>query len=98
MRAIAQKKRRQNKTLAAQPKAPARPARGPVLVPEAPAAASEAHRVCVALPGSVLDDAKREALRLDRSVSWVFQKAWRTARESIKRLPPAMVPGSGGRN
>jgi uncharacterized small protein (TIGR04563 family) len=38
-------------------------------------------------PESMLTDIKEEAARLDRSLSWVVQRAWKTARLDIKKLP-----------
>ncbi len=38
-------------------------------------------------PVSMLDEIRDEAVRLDRSLSWVVQRAWLLAREEIRRLP-----------
>jgi uncharacterized small protein (TIGR04563 family) len=38
-------------------------------------------------PESMLQEIKEEAARLDRSLSWVVQRAWKIARLEIKRLP-----------
>jgi uncharacterized small protein (TIGR04563 family) len=38
-------------------------------------------------PEEMLSDIKREALRQDRSLSWIVQQAWRLARNEIKKLP-----------
>ena len=38
-------------------------------------------------PEEMLADIKREALRQDRSLSWIVQQAWRIAREDIKKFP-----------
>jgi len=38
-------------------------------------------------PESMLQEIKEEAARLDRSLSWVVQRAWKLARLDIKRLP-----------
>jgi uncharacterized small protein (TIGR04563 family) len=35
----------------------------------------------------MLDDIKAEAARLDRSLSWVVQRAWKTARAEIRKIP-----------
>lgn len=40
-------------------------------------------------PESVLEEIKQEAERLDRSLSWVVQRAWKVARETIKKMPGA---------
>ncbi len=38
-------------------------------------------------PEDMLSEIKREALRQDRSLSWIVQQAWRLAREEIRKLP-----------
>lgn len=38
-------------------------------------------------PESMLQEIKEEAARLDRSLSWVVQRAWKLARIDIKKLP-----------
>ncbi len=38
-------------------------------------------------PEEMLTDIKREALRQDRSLSWIVQQAWRLARDDIKKFP-----------
>ena len=38
-------------------------------------------------PESMLTEIKEEAARLDRSLSWVVQRAWKLARLEIKKLP-----------
>lgn len=38
-------------------------------------------------PESMLTEIKEEAARLDRSLSWVVQRAWKIARLEIKKLP-----------
>ena len=35
----------------------------------------------------LLKETKLEALRQDRSVSWIIQTAWRLSREELKRYP-----------
>lgn len=40
-------------------------------------------------PEEMLREIQDEARRLDRSLSWVVQKAWKVAREQIKKLPSA---------
>lgn len=41
----------------------------------------------------MLAEIEGEALRLDRSMSWVVQRAWRIARNSIQKLPSSEIPG-----
>ena len=38
-------------------------------------------------PEEMLKEITEEARRLDRSMSWVVQRAWRVAREEIKKIP-----------
>ena len=38
-------------------------------------------------PEEMLSEIKREALRQDRSLSWIVQQAWRIAREDIRKFP-----------
>jgi len=38
-------------------------------------------------PESMLQEIKEEAARLDRSLSWIVQRAWKLARIEIKKLP-----------
>jgi uncharacterized small protein (TIGR04563 family) len=38
-------------------------------------------------PESMLTEIKDEAVRLDRSLSWVVQRAWKLARLEIRKLP-----------
>jgi uncharacterized small protein (TIGR04563 family) len=38
-------------------------------------------------PEAMLQEIKEEAARLDRSLSWVVQRAWKLARLEIKKLP-----------
>jgi len=41
----------------------------------------------------MLGEIKAEAARLDRSLSWVVQRAWKLAREEIRKLPSTNDPG-----
>jgi uncharacterized small protein (TIGR04563 family) len=38
-------------------------------------------------PEEMLLEIQREALRQDRSLSWIVQQAWKVARLDIKRMP-----------
>jgi uncharacterized small protein (TIGR04563 family) len=38
-------------------------------------------------PEETLQEIKDEAARLDRSLSWVVQRAWKIARLEVKKLP-----------
>ena len=39
------------------------------------------------LPEDVLNETKREALRQDRSLSWIIEMAWMVAREHLQEMP-----------
>jgi uncharacterized small protein (TIGR04563 family) len=38
-------------------------------------------------PDEMLKEIQAEATRQDRSLSWIVQKAWRTARKELARYP-----------
>lgn len=38
-------------------------------------------------PEEMLEDIQREAVRQDRSISWIVQQAWKVARADIRRMP-----------
>ncbi len=40
-------------------------------------------------PEDMLEEISKEAMRQDRTLSWMAQKAWRIARDEIKKLPRA---------
>ena len=42
-------------------------------------------------PGAMLDEMRSEAKRLDRSLSWVVQRAWKVARKAILKLPDSTI-------
>jgi uncharacterized small protein (TIGR04563 family) len=59
--------------------------------------ASNKKKVTLYFNASMLSETQREALRQDRSISWIIQAAWRIAREEVKRMPasvPAAVPAA----
>lgn len=43
-------------------------------------------------PESMLQEIKEEAARLDRSLSWVVQRAWKVSRLEIKKIPSVNDP------
>ncbi len=47
------------------------------------------NKQCLSFPAEMLREIEDEATRLDRSVSWVVQNAWKLARDEIKKLEPA---------
>jgi uncharacterized small protein (TIGR04563 family) len=44
-------------------------------------------KVTLYFSAGMLDETQREAIRQDRSISWIIQAAWRIAREDVQRLP-----------
>lgn len=38
-------------------------------------------------PEKMLEEVKKEAIRLDRSLSWIIQRSWLVASESLKKIP-----------
>lgn len=70
----------------------------------APSAPSDKRKQSLYFPESMLEEINDEAVRLDRSLSWIVQRAWKTARPEIRRIPssrsvdevePGDVEGSG---
>lgn len=43
-------------------------------------------------PEDMLAEIQAEAQRLDRSLSWVVQHAWKTARSQLKSIPSSTDP------
>ena len=44
----------------------------------------------------MLAETQKEAIRQDRSISWIIQAAWRKARDEVRRLPAVgRVDGQG---
>ncbi len=46
-------------------------------------------------PESTLGELRVEAARLDRSVSWLVQTAWKVARQQVMAMPSANDPTAG---
>jgi uncharacterized small protein (TIGR04563 family) len=53
----------------------------------APTSSTDNRKQSLYFPEAMLDDIKAEAARLDRSLSWVVQRAWKTARAEIRKIP-----------
>jgi uncharacterized small protein (TIGR04563 family) len=47
------------------------------------------HRQSFYLPEPMLEEIRLEARRLNRSVSWVVQRAWKLAKREMQELPDA---------
>lgn len=48
---------------------------------------SDKRKQSLYFPEHMLQEIISEAARLDRSLSWVVQRAWKVARGEIKKLP-----------
>jgi uncharacterized small protein (TIGR04563 family) len=57
-------------------------------------AATDKRKQSLYFPEEMLADIKAEALRQDRSLSWIVQQAWRIARSEIKKLPSINIEGA----
>jgi uncharacterized small protein (TIGR04563 family) len=44
-------------------------------------------KVTLYFSASMLEETQREAIRQDRSISWIIQAAWRMSREEVRKLP-----------
>lgn len=47
-------------------------------------------------PEDMLAEIAEEAVRLDRSLSWVVQRAWKMSKADIKKIPSMNTPPSDG--
>jgi uncharacterized small protein (TIGR04563 family) len=50
-------------------------------------ASTDKQKQSLYFPEDMLQEIMREANRLDRSLSWTMQQAWRLAREEVRRFP-----------
>ncbi len=48
---------------------------------------SQKKKVTLYFNSAMLAETQKEALRQDRSISWIIQAAWRIGREEVKRMP-----------
>jgi uncharacterized small protein (TIGR04563 family) len=53
---------------------------------------SQKRKVTLYFNSAMLAETQKEAIRQDRSVSWIIQAAWRIARDELKRMPSTAVP------
>jgi uncharacterized small protein (TIGR04563 family) len=60
--------------------------------------ASQKKKVTLYFNSAMLSETQKEALRQDRSISWIIQAAWRIAREEVKRMPSALSASANGTN
>ena len=48
---------------------------------------SPKRKVTLYFNSGMLAETQKEAIRQDRSVSWIIQAAWKIARDEVRRLP-----------
>ncbi len=53
----------------------------------APDSSSDKRKQSLYFPESMLEEIKEEAARLDRSLSWIVQRAWKASRAEIRKIP-----------
>jgi uncharacterized small protein (TIGR04563 family) len=57
------------------------------------ASKSDKRKQSLYFPEVMLEEIQKEAQRLQRSMSWVVQRAWKHARKEIKGIPGSNEPG-----
>jgi uncharacterized small protein (TIGR04563 family) len=55
---------------------------------------SQKRKVTLYFNSAMLAETQKEAIRQDRSVSWIIQAAWRLARDEVKRMPSSGMPAT----
>jgi uncharacterized small protein (TIGR04563 family) len=50
-------------------------------------------KVTLYFNAAMLAETQREAIRQDRSISWIIQACWRLAKDEVRRLP-SVAPGA----
>ncbi len=55
---------------------------------------SQKKKVTLYFNAAMLAETQKEALRQDRSISWIIQAAWRIARDEVKRMPAGAAAGA----
>ncbi len=53
---------------------------------------SPKRKVTLYFNSGMLAETQKEAIRQDRSVSWIIQAAWKIARDEVRRLPGVTSP------
>jgi uncharacterized small protein (TIGR04563 family) len=53
---------------------------------------SQKRKVTLYFNAAMLAETQKEALRQDRSISWIIQASWRIARDMVKQMPSAVPP------
>ena len=44
-------------------------------------------KVTLYFSAAMLEETQREAIRQDRSISWIIQAAWRLSRDEVRKVP-----------
>src|SRR5512139_537360 len=60
-------------------------------------AGTEKQKQSLYFPEETLREIMKEAVRLDRSLSWTVQQAWRLAREEVRKFPAMGARGEADR-
>ncbi len=55
--------------------------------PSRPESKTDKRKQSLYFPETMLSEMKEEAQRLNRSLSWVVQRAWKVARRDVKKMP-----------
>jgi uncharacterized small protein (TIGR04563 family) len=55
---------------------------------------SQKRKVTLYFNSAMLAETQKEALRQDRSISWIIQACWRLARDVVKQMPSAVTSSS----
>jgi uncharacterized small protein (TIGR04563 family) len=50
-------------------------------------AATDHRKQSLYFPEDMLEEIQREAMRQDRSLSWIVQQAWKVARAELRKMP-----------
>lgn len=53
---------------------------------------TDARKQSLYFPETMLEEIKTEATRLERSLSWVVQRAWKASRVEVRKLPSVNAP------
>lgn len=75
---------------------PAAPLKESAKGPETRASSSVKRKVTLYFNSTMLAETQKEAIRQDRSISWIIQAAWRLAREEVRRLPAGAASADSG--
>jgi uncharacterized small protein (TIGR04563 family) len=62
------------------------------------AVVSQKRKVTLYFNAAMLAETQREALRQDRSISWIIQASWRIARDMVKQMPSTVSPSVHAEN